>query len=63
MIAGPVADWLGIQFWILTAGIACTIMGLVMFGIPAVMNIEEGNKHVSSGSSVDQVFAEGDYNT
>jgi DHA3 family macrolide efflux protein-like MFS transporter len=63
MIAGPVADWLGIQFWILIAGIACTIMGFVMFGIPAVMNIEEGNKHVSSGSSVDQVFAKGDYNT
>jgi DHA3 family macrolide efflux protein-like MFS transporter len=44
LIAGPVADWLGIQFWILTAGIACTLMGLVMYGIPAVMNIEEGSE-------------------
>jgi hypothetical protein len=63
LIAGPVADWLGIQFWFITAGIACTIMGIILFGIPAVMNIEEGNKDVSRGSSGDQVFAEGGYNS
>ena len=44
MIAGPVADRLGVQFWILTAGIACTLMGLVMFGMPVIMSIEEGSE-------------------
>jgi len=47
MIAGPVADWLGIQFWILTAGIACTLMGIAMFGTPSVMTIERGHDGIS----------------
>lgn len=40
-LAGPVSDWLGLQFWYLTAGIFCAVMGIALFFIPTVVNIEE----------------------
>jgi DHA3 family macrolide efflux protein-like MFS transporter len=41
MIAGPVADALGIQAWFLLGGSACVLMGIAGLFIPAVVNIEE----------------------
>jgi DHA3 family macrolide efflux protein-like MFS transporter len=41
MIAGPVADRVGIQAWFLLAGLVCVLMALAGLFIPAVMNIEE----------------------
>jgi DHA3 family macrolide efflux protein-like MFS transporter len=41
MIAGPVADQIGIQAWFLLGGLLCMLMGVVGLFIPAVMNIEE----------------------
>ena len=40
MIAGPVADRVGIQVWFYLGGALCIFMGLVGLCIPAVMNIE-----------------------
>jgi DHA3 family macrolide efflux protein-like MFS transporter len=40
-IAGPVADWLGVQVWFILGGIACVLMGIGMFFVPAVMQIED----------------------
>jgi DHA3 family macrolide efflux protein-like MFS transporter len=42
MVAGPVADRLGIQTWFLLGGSLCVLMGVVGLLIPAVMNIEAG---------------------
>ncbi|MBN1579490.1 MAG: MFS transporter [Anaerolineae bacterium] len=39
-IAGPVADGLGVQVWFILGGLMCVLMGIGMFFIPAVMNIE-----------------------
>lgn len=39
-IAGPVADWLGVQVWFILGGLACIVMGISMFFIPAIRNIE-----------------------
>jgi DHA3 family macrolide efflux protein-like MFS transporter len=39
-IAGPVADWLGVQAWFIIGGTLCIVWGVVMFLTPAVMNIE-----------------------
>ncbi len=40
MIAGPVADRVGIQAWFYLGGALCIFMGVVGLCIPAVMNIE-----------------------
>lgn len=42
LIAGPVADWLGIQSWFIVGGLLCAAMGVIGFFIPSVMNIESG---------------------
>lgn len=41
MIAGPVADRVGIQAWFLLGGSLCVLMGVAGLFIPAVINIEE----------------------
>lgn len=41
MIAGPVADRLGIQSWFMLGGSLCVFMGAAGLLIPAVLNIEE----------------------
>jgi len=41
MIAGPVADRVGIQAWFLLAGILCIFMAVAGLFIPAVMNMEK----------------------
>jgi len=44
MVAGPVADWLGIQFWYLIGGSICILATIAAFFIPAIMNIEQNHK-------------------
>ncbi len=43
LIAGPVADLLGIRFWYIAGGIGSIIIAITLMLIPAVMNIEEGS--------------------
>jgi DHA3 family macrolide efflux protein-like MFS transporter len=43
LVAGPVADGLGIQSWYIVGGLLCAAMGIVGFFIPSVMNIEAGH--------------------
>jgi len=39
-IAGPVADWLGVQAWFIIGGTLCMVWGVGMFLTPVVMDIE-----------------------
>jgi DHA3 family macrolide efflux protein-like MFS transporter len=41
IIAGPIADRVGIQSWFFLGGALCVLMGISGLFIPAVMNIEE----------------------
>jgi DHA3 family macrolide efflux protein-like MFS transporter len=41
LIAGPVADWAGVQVWFIAAGIISMSMAVAMRLIPAVMQIED----------------------
>jgi len=41
LIAGPVADALGVQVWYLAGGLATLALGIAGFFIPAVMQVEE----------------------
>jgi DHA3 family macrolide efflux protein-like MFS transporter len=40
LVAGPVADALGVQVWYVIGGVACALMGVAGFFIPALINIE-----------------------
>jgi DHA3 family macrolide efflux protein-like MFS transporter len=40
-IAGPLSDAIGVQVWFLIAGVTVIIMGIAMFLIPAVYQLEE----------------------
>lgn len=40
LIAGPVADALGVRVWYVVGGLACAAVGLAAFGVPAIMNVE-----------------------
>ncbi len=40
MIAGPVADALGVRFWFVAAGLACLLFGVAGYFTPALANLE-----------------------
>ena len=41
VIAGPVSDLVGLQFWFLLSGAVCVLVGCLFFFVPAIVNIEE----------------------
>ena len=41
ILAGPIADLLGIRLWYVAGGLVCVLIGLIGFFIPAVINIED----------------------
>lgn len=42
LLAGPIADRLGLQTWYMLGGAGCIFMGLLAFMLPSVMRLEEG---------------------
>lgn len=42
LLAGPIADFLGLQSWFLLGGGLCIFMGLLAFMLPSVMKLEDG---------------------
>jgi DHA3 family macrolide efflux protein-like MFS transporter len=44
LIAGPVADAIGVQSWYVIGGAACILIAVVGYFIPALMNIEDNHK-------------------
>ena len=41
LIAGPVADWLGVRVWYVFGGAVCILMTVAALFIPAIVNIEQ----------------------
>jgi DHA3 family macrolide efflux protein-like MFS transporter len=39
-VAGPLADYLGVQFWYVVGGVVCVLMGSIALTIPSVVNAE-----------------------
>ena len=50
-IAGPVADWLGVQAWFVIGGLLGILMGIVFLFVPAVMDLEHGRAGTSAASA------------
>jgi len=45
LVAGPIADLVGVRVWYVAAGITCVFMGLLALNIPAIMNAEHNGRH------------------
>jgi DHA3 family macrolide efflux protein-like MFS transporter len=45
VIAGPIADLVGVRIWYVVAGVACLLMGVAGFFMPAVVHLEENNRN------------------
>jgi DHA3 family macrolide efflux protein-like MFS transporter len=45
VIAGPIADLVGVRIWYVVAGVACLLMGVAGFFVPAVVYLEENNRN------------------
>jgi len=43
IIAGPVADLVGVRFWYVMAGVVCTLMGVGGFFVPVVVHLEDNH--------------------
>ena len=43
-VAGPLADWLGINAWYVIGGLSCVAMGVVARFIPAIVNLEQNHR-------------------
>jgi DHA3 family macrolide efflux protein-like MFS transporter len=43
-IAGPVSDLAGLQIWFLLSGLICIAVGIALFFVPSVINIEENGQ-------------------
>jgi MFS transporter, DHA3 family, macrolide efflux protein len=53
LIAGPVADWLGVQFWYIIGGAICILTTIVASFIPAIMSIEQNQGSTQGVSASD----------
>lgn len=54
IVAGPVADAIGVQSWYVIGGLVCILLALVGYSLPALMNIE-GNHRNAGKSAQEQV--------
>jgi DHA3 family macrolide efflux protein-like MFS transporter len=41
IIAGPLADAVGVRIWYVMGGIGCVLAGLVSFAVPTIMHVED----------------------
>jgi DHA3 family macrolide efflux protein-like MFS transporter len=57
LIAGPIADKLGVRVWYVAGGVLCIIIGLVAFAVPAIMQVEENGHSAPKGTHEEPVAA------
>jgi DHA3 family macrolide efflux protein-like MFS transporter len=53
IIAGPIADLIGVRAWYIIGGVICTSMGILGFFIPAVLYLEDGRGKPATGESAE----------
>jgi len=58
MIAGPVADKLGVQTWFIIGGVVTAVMGISSFFIPAIMHFEDGRTTDKPAIDINSVKSE-----
>jgi DHA3 family macrolide efflux protein-like MFS transporter len=48
LIAGPIADKLGVRVWYVAGGLLCIVIGALAFAVPAIMHVEENGHPTKS---------------
>lgn len=48
LVAGPLADALGVRVWYVVGGVVCAVIGLFAFTVPAIMHVEENGHRPKS---------------
>jgi DHA3 family macrolide efflux protein-like MFS transporter len=43
LIAGPVADWLGVRVWYVVAGTVCVLMAIGAAFVPVIVHLEDNH--------------------
>ena len=51
IIAGPVADALGVRLWYVVGGMGCLLMGAGSFFVPIIVHLEDGRGAPASGTT------------
>jgi len=51
LIAGPVADTLGVQAWYVAGGAACLLIGVAAFFVPAIVHLEDGRTYMPAAAT------------
>jgi DHA3 family macrolide efflux protein-like MFS transporter len=53
LMAGPLADLLGVRIWYLVGGVSCVALGLLAFTVPAIIHVEEnGHKPTEAAAAI-----------
>ncbi len=52
IITGPLADRLGVQCWLIAGGVITTLLGVLAFFIPAIIDIEYDQAHQAHSGKV-----------
>ena len=52
LVAGPVADAVGVQWWFVVGGLTCVLMGIGALFVPAIMNLEKGREAQAAGEAM-----------
>ena len=52
IVAGPLADAFGVQTWFIVGGICTSLLGIALFFVPSLMNIEQGSTHKPQGTDL-----------
>jgi len=58
IVAGPVADAVGVQFWFVIGGVAMSVLGVMAFFVPAIINIEERAQTLFEDLGADAIRSE-----
>jgi hypothetical protein len=53
LIAGPVADWLGVRFWYIIGGKICILMTIAATFVPAIINVEQNAADLAGPAATD----------
>jgi DHA3 family macrolide efflux protein-like MFS transporter len=58
LIAGPIADALGVRVWYVVGGVLCIVIGALAFAAPAIMHVEDnGHPTKAHHTTLDEAAA------
>ncbi len=52
LVAGPVADWLGVRIWYVVAGTVCVLMAIGAAFVPVIVHLEDNHSQYATAAPV-----------